>query len=250
LQWHSQQVVRRRDEGRTFIVVGADEHRHALQLALPQAVGQLSFEEDAVDDRLPEAEISGRETQRRIRREGADHRSDALAAHAGGNVGSAVASQASSEAPTLLLGDLQCLQRQRAHSAFDDDALEEPDALRRDQVQTHAPATRRLAEDGDVVRIAAEALDVALHPSQGEDLILEAEVARGRLRRPLGAERRMSQEAELPETIVEAHHHHTGALHQVARIGGSVELEAFAGGEAATVNPHHHRSPYHRRRVG
>ena len=51
------------------------------------------------------------------------------------------------------------------------------------------------AEDGDVVRVAAEAGDVALHPAQGGLLIHEAVVARLAVRVGQG---RVRQEAQRP----------------------------------------------------
>ena len=91
-----------------------------------------------------------------------------------------------------------------------------------------------LAEQGDVGRIPAETRDVGLDPTQGGELILQAVIAR----RTFLIERRMSEEAEHPEPIVEADD--DDALAGERR---TVELPAGAGTEleAAAVDPDHHR---------
>ena len=66
----------------------------------------------------------------------------------------------------------------------------------------NAQPTRRLAEDRHVVRVAAEPRDVALHPPQRRLLVHEAVVARG-LIRGLGGQRRVREEAEEAEAVVD-----------------------------------------------
>lgn len=47
----------------------------------------------------------------------------------------------------------------------------------RQHVQVDGGAARALPEDGDPVGVAPEAVDVLLHPAEGHDLVLHAEVA-------------------------------------------------------------------------
>ena len=69
----------------------------------------------------------------------------------------------------------------------------------RDQVVAHRHAARGLARDGDLAGIAAEVGDVVAHPAQRRLLIGEAVVADVARR----AERRMRQEAQRAEPVVE-----------------------------------------------
>jgi hypothetical protein len=63
-------------------------------------------------------------------------------------------------------------------------------------VHAHAPAARRLAEDGDVAWVAAERGDVAADPLERRDLVLDPVVARTRMGRVLRGERAVGEEAE------------------------------------------------------
>ena len=100
---------------------------------------------------------------------------------------------------------------------------------------TDLPA-RALAEDGDVLRVAAEGRDVALHPLQRRDLVHQAVVA-DRLARPGGlGQRRVGEVAERAQPVVDGHHHHAVAGEVLAVID-----PARAGPVAAAVDPDHHR---------
>ena len=90
-----------------------------------------------------------------------------------------------------------------------DSTLEQALVVRAGHLGADAHAASRLAADGDVLRIAAERRNVALHPAGGELLIQEAEVGRGigRLRRDL----RVAQEAEAVQAVAHRHHHDTAA---------------------------------------
>ena len=94
-------------------------------------------------------------------------------------------------------------------------------------------AARRLAGDGHVAPVAAEAPDVLVHPAQRGLLVEEAGVAR------LGVERGMREPAEHAEAVVDGHDDRAGVAHQLARVvlaGRAVEV-------AAAVDPEQHREP-------
>src|SRR2546430_15177593 len=59
------------------------------------------------------------------------------------------------------------LLRQRERSTFNDRPLEEPAGTGGDEVHEHCESTGRLARDGDDMRVAAEPVNIALHPTQG-----------------------------------------------------------------------------------
>ena len=101
----------------------------------------------------------------------------------------------------------------------------------------HARGAGRLAEDRDIVGIAAEGGDVALHPLQAGDLVEQAVVARGMLRQ-FGGERGMGEEAQHADAIVDRHHDHA-ALGQPRAVEGRTRGRAYL--EAAAVDPHHDR---------
>ena len=90
---------------------------------------------------------------------------------------------------------------QRERAALHDRPLEEPARAARDEVGEHRQAAGRLAGDRDVVRVAAELRDVALHPAQRRLLVHQAVVA-GRAAGPRG-ERRVREEAERAEPVVD-----------------------------------------------
>ena len=95
-----------------------------------------------------------------------------------------------------------------------------------------AVGTRGLACERDVVRVAAERGDVALHPAQRGLLVQEPE--RARPVQPWQAE-----EAEDPEPVVDGDHDQRPGLGEAARVG----VAARARVEPAPVDPHQHRQP-------
>ena len=97
----------------------------------------------------------------------------------------------------------------------------------------HRQATGRLAGDGDVVRIAAELADVALHPTQRRLLIHQPVVA-GRAARPR-RQRGMGEEPERTEAVVDGDDH--GALGGQLR---RVVVPRPIGRQATAVDPHEH----------
>jgi hypothetical protein len=99
----------------------------------------------------------------------------------------------------------------------------------------HAQPTRGLTEDRDVVVVSAEALDVALHPPQRGLLVHQPVVARAAT--GLCAQRRVRQEAEIAQAVVDRHDDHA-----LAHQPGGVVVVGLADGQTAAVDPHHHRT--------
>ncbi len=97
--------------------------------------------------------------------------------------------------------------------------------------------TRALTENGHVVRVAAESRDVVLNPMQGCELVKKAVVARAETVILL-SQKRMGQETEHADTIVDGHENHAllGILLTV-----EFDFIAVAVVERAAVNPHHDR---------
>ena len=71
---------------------------------------------------------------------------------------------------------------------------------RRGHQDADCHCTGGLAEDGDIVRIAAKAGDIGFDPAQRCELILQAVIARRRFRIEIG----MGEKAEDTQAIVEA----------------------------------------------
>src|SRR5215472_205708 len=103
----------------------------------------------------------------------------------------------------------------------------------RDHLGQHRQAAGRLARDGHVVRIAAEARDVALDPAQCRLLVHQPVVA-GRAARP-GGERRVGEEAERAEAVVDRHDDGAGR-----RELGAVIVAGSVLDETSAVDPHQH----------
>ena len=125
--------------------------------------------------------------------------------------------------------------RGKRASALTDATMEEALCQRRGTKNATADGTGTLTEDGDVRRVAAEVLNVALHPLKSKNLIKQAVVARMAVLRLLG-EFRMRHEAQGSRAIFNAHNDHATAgkvLPQVATI--------VLGLESAAMNPYHHR---------
>ena len=156
----------------------------------------------------------------------------------------------------LIAGEIQVLERVGGDRLLRLDARRDigravgvvAAALRRDLVEQplgrrhvhHADdfaAAARLPEDHHVVGIAAEGLDVVLHPLQRHHQIGRAGVARVRVLRTVGRE---IQRAEDVQPVVHADHHDVAELAERAAVVG-VRLHRRAVGEAAAVHPHHDR---------
>ena len=125
------------------------------------------------------------------------------------------------------------------------DLVEE--ALRRRHVH-HADdfaAAAGLPEDHHVAGVAAEALDVVVHPLQRHDQIGRAGVAGVRVLRTIG---RQIERAEDVQPVVHADDHDVAELAERAAVVG-VRLHRGAVREAAAVHPDHDRLLHRRREV-
>jgi hypothetical protein len=120
-----------------------------------------------------------------------------------------------------------------------DRPVEERAGLRCAEQGADAHAARRLAEDRDVVGVAAEALDVVAHPAERRDLVAQAEV-RGAGQ---GVARQQAQmrEAHRPEPVVDRDDHGVAAPGQL--VAGVDRGGAGAHQEAASVDPDEDRAP-------
>ena len=102
----------------------------------------------------------------------------------------------------------------------------------------HALATGRLSEDRDAPGVAAERFDVVLDPAQRGDLIEKAEIHRAARRRAL--ERRMSEEAQMAQPVVDTDDDHAALRQRGPVVDGK---PAAAENQGTAVQPHHHRLP-------
>src|SRR6185437_3627194 len=85
---------------------------------------------------------------------------------------------------------------------FEDGFVEQAVGERRGEEIENAEAAGGFARDRDVIRIAAEGRDVALHPAQGFDLVEEAVIA-GDVVWRFGAQCGKREVAESTEAIVD-----------------------------------------------
>ena len=121
-----------------------------------------------------------------------------------------------------------------------DGSVEEPVGLRRAHQVVDRDAAGGDPEDRDLVGVAAEPLDVVLHPLQGGDLVEQPEVGDRLLAAllRLGLERRVGEVAEPAEPVAHRDQHDSlvdQALGHLERQG------AGAGLQAAAMDPHHDR---------
>ena len=117
--------------------------------------------------------------------------------------------------------------------------MEQPPGDRRAAEHADDGRAGRLAEDREVVRVAAERRDVVLHPGEGGNGVEERLVA-GRFAARLLGEFRVREEAECAEAIVEVDEHHA-LLRQVLAV--VVRAVAASLGVGAAVDPDHDRPP-------
>ena len=131
-------------------------------------------------------------------------------------------------------------------AALDDHATEETVGLVDPQETGDAHPTRRLAEEGDVVRVATEDVDVLAHPVERGHLVGKTPVpGSGPLLAvepllPVLLECGMGEEAECTEAVVDRDEHHIAvACEHPAAVETS---RPRAGEERAAVDPDHHRT--------
>ena len=91
-------------------------------------------------------------------------------------------------------------------------------------------APGRFSRDGDVVRVAAECRDVALHPVKSEALVHLAVVGKGMA---LAINGGMGEEAEHAQTIVQGHDHRFTIEYELA----GIVVAALADPEAPAMDP-------------
>ena len=149
---------------------------------------------------------------------------------------SAVAPSASAKlSPTASASPrLRIIGHGKAH-ALDDGAMKEAVRERGGQQVVDVGAARRFAEDRHPARVPSEGSDVALHPLEGRDLVEQRVVAR-RAVLGLRGQRRMGEQAEDVEAVVDGHDHHALA----GEVGAVVQRLGSASGDVgAAVDPHH-----------
>ncbi len=134
-----------------------------------------------------------------------------------------------------LLERLVDLAQVEAGAALRDGAVEEPARAGHGEQASDAVATRRLAEDRDVGRVATERGDVVADPTECGDLVEQGDVARAGEPRVEMVEVR---EAERAEPVVHGDHDDVAATRQL----GGVEERARPDVERAAVDPDHDRS--------
>uniref|UniRef100_A0A182UR08 Uncharacterized protein n=1 Tax=Anopheles merus TaxID=30066 RepID=A0A182UR08_ANOME len=121
--------------------------------------------------------------------------------------------------------------RHQGVAAHHDRPFEQSPAQRTDHVHVHGGGARTLAHDRDQLPVATEPLDVALHPAQGERLILQAEVARcGRIAR--------RQEAEHTEPVLHGDQNRPPRVENV--LWADNERAGRAGEETTAMDVHDH----------
>ena len=108
---------------------------------------------------------------------------------------------------------------------------------RNHQPRDDRPACR-FAEDGHVPGVAAKGRDIGAHPFQRRRHVHQTVVASRLACRPLGRQRRMIEEAQPPQSIVQRHHDHAalGQVRSVIQRRGSRPVH-----QAAAVDPDHDR---------
>ena len=118
-----------------------------------------------------------------------------------------------------------------------DGFVEQAVAKRGSHQGTNAHGACGLAEDGDVVRVAAEGANVVLYPLQSRKFVQQAVVAAGAMFR-LGAQCRVGEKSPRSKAVVDAHYDHTLACQL-----GAVEDRRMGKSNAmgATMEPNHHR---------
>ena len=129
-------------------------------------------------------------------------------------------------------------QRMMASARLRDGSVEESLRLGGSEQHADAHSAGRLAEDRDVVGIAAEAGDVVAHPAQRGHLVAHAVVAAVRV--VAVGERLVVEVAQRAEAVVDRDQHDVAAPGEVLAVVD--RRRAGAAGEAAAVDPDHHRA--------
>ena len=124
-----------------------------------------------------------------------------------------------------------------AAAGLGDGAMEQPPGARHGQERMNAARPGRFPENRHLRRIPAVGRDVIAHPAEGLGLIEKAVVS-GNALRVRGGEGGVGEEPHHAKAIVDGDHHHPLSSKGGAIIG---VRGPRTPGEAAAVNPHHHR---------
>ena len=100
----------------------------------------------------------------------------------------------------------------------------------------HAARPGRFAKQGNVGGVAAKGVNIILHPLQRGDLVKEGEIIDPFAVFPF--QRRMGEEPQMPQPIVDGHHHHVAGRQRFAIVRRQA---AGANGKPAAVQPDHNR---------
>lgn len=141
----------------------------------------------------------------------------------------AVERRPSLSATTLATSAARSKPKRKVGHALGDAAVEQTGGSGHDHQHRDRCGARRFAEDGDVVLIAAESGDVVVHPLKRSDLVEQS---------PVGHCAGYQHETFTGHAVVEADDYHT-ARRQPASV--AIGFVRRAGGEPATVEPHHDR---------
>ncbi len=215
----------------SFVAIGAHQYRHLHMPAAGDCSGRWQRQRLATGHRRPRI-AAGQSAAlwccigQRVGRQ---------CAQACGRIGRVRAAQAlcHTHAATFCLALRHAGIARQAAAALQDGALKQPRRAGRSELITDAPRTGRFAEHGDVVRIAAERGDIALHPAQGRLLVEQCIGAFA-----FATQAWMRVETEYAQPIVGRHHNHILARSQRAQ----VVVDIAAQFQRAVIDPHHHRA--------
>ena len=124
------------------------------------------------------------------------------------------------------------------HAAHNDALLEQAVGRRGLHERGDLPAAAGLAENGDVLRVAAELGNVVMHPLEGSHQVRVSGIAGVPVLLPIGGEVQVAQNVQ---AVVHGDHHHVPKAGKVFPVIGHV-LNGGAVPEAAAVEPDHHRA--------
>lgn len=232
---HERGIEAERGKRALLVAVAADEQRQRGLGAVRERGADAARQHDVTGDR------HGRE--RRHLDVGADRMRHVLLLERGGRHRHQLRQRRVLAEAEAAVGDVEAERHRLAARvlgqrvrALRDAPVEQPAGERRREQREHAHRPRRLAGDRDVAGVAAERRDVALDPVQRRDLVEQAEVDRAA--GVLALERRVREEAEVAEAIVDRDHHEALARERRAVVH---RRRAVADAEAAAVDPHQDR---------
>ena len=135
-----------------------------------------------------------------------------------------------------LFGGGHRLAGDAAEAGFRDRPGEQALGLGRRHEVVDQDAAGALAEGGDIGRVAAEGRDIGLDPVQGGQVVHHPVVGQ-RAGGLFGVERRVGEEAQGAQAIVDRDQHHAA----LGEVGSVIDRQGpGAAGEGAAVDPDHH----------